>query len=162
MSTGRTADPMLGAQVDSVLAASRVLVAVSARSMGAVDDAVTPIQMRTLVILASRGPLRATDLAHALGVHPSNATRACDKLAEAGFLDRRENPANRRALIISLTPRGQRVITSITRRRARAIAEVLRAIPGHRRAAIVAAMGEFAAAGGESEDTDLWSMGWTT
>ncbi|MBA2555595.1 MAG: MarR family transcriptional regulator, partial [Geodermatophilaceae bacterium] len=100
MAIKRAADPAFDAQVDAVMAASRVLVAVSAQSMDGVDEVVSPIQMRTLVILAGRGAMRAAELAEALGVHPSNATRACDKLVAAGLLDRRENPQNRRTLIL--------------------------------------------------------------
>ncbi len=162
MATKRAADPALDAQIDAVMAASRVLVAVSAQSMDGVDEVVSPIQMRTLVILASRGAMRAAELAEALRVHPSNATRACDKLVAAGLLDRRENPQNRRTLILSLSPQGKRVVTSIGRRRTRAIAKVLAAIPVDRRSQVAAAMAEFARAGGETHDSDLSAMGWTT
>lgn len=150
------------ALVEEVLAASRVLVALSAQSMQDVDASLSPVQVRTLMVVASRGPMRPTELAHALGVHPSNATRVCDKLVDAGLLDRRENPQNRRALILSLTPAGRRLITAISRRRSRAIAKVLGAVPEERRTAVAAAMSEFAAAGGESVDSGLWAMGWTT
>lgn len=150
------------ALVEEVMAASRVLVALSAQSMQEVDATLSPVQVRTLVVVASRGPMRPTELAHALGVHPSNATRVCDKLVDAGLLNRRENPQNRRALILSLTPAGRRLITAITRRRTRAITKVLGAIPEERRTAVAAAMSEFAAAGGESADSGMWAMGWTT
>lgn len=148
--------------VEDVMAASRLLVAVSVRSMQEVDPALTPIQVRTLMILGSRDSMRPSELAQALGVHPSNATRTCDKLVAAGLLDRRENPQNRRALILSLTPAGRQLITSISRRRARAISKVLGALPAERRSAVASAMGEFAAAGGEAMDSALWAAGWTT
>ena len=83
-----------------MLAASRVLVGVAARSLAAVEDTVTLTQVRALVIIASRGPLHLTALAEDMGVHPSNATRACDRLVAAGLLDRRDNPADRRHLLL--------------------------------------------------------------
>lgn len=126
------------------------------------DPALTPIQVRTLVILASHESMRPTALADALGVHASNATRACDKLAAAGLIQRRENPENRRSQILGLTPAGRNAIRSISRRRARAIAKILTALPPDRQEAVAAAMGEFAAAGGEAEDSTLWATGWTT
>lgn len=159
MPIGSSAEPGLDEQVDAVLAASRVLVAVSAQSMARLDDVVTPIQMRTLVILASRGPLRATELATALDVHPSNATRVCGKLVATGLLDRRENPDDRRTLVLSLRPKGKRVVAAIGRRRASAVAKVLGSVPVDRRAQVAAAMQEFARAGGEARDSDLWAMG---
>ena len=66
--------------VDAVLRASRVLVAVAVRSLAEVDDDVTLPQYRALVVLASRGPQRPTELADALAVHPSTITRLCDRL----------------------------------------------------------------------------------
>ncbi len=42
--------------VDAVLSASRVLVAIAARSLADVGEEVTLTQYRSLVVLASRGP----------------------------------------------------------------------------------------------------------
>jgi hypothetical protein len=43
-------------------------------------------QLRVLVVIASRGPQNLAGVAQGLGVHSSNATRACDKLVEAADL----------------------------------------------------------------------------
>ena len=53
-----------------MLRASRVLVAVAVRSLAAVDHDVTLPQYRALVVLASRGPQRPTELADALARPP--------------------------------------------------------------------------------------------
>src|SRR6201990_86419 len=68
------------ALVDAVLGASRALVAVAARSLATVAEDVTLAQYRVLIELASRGPLRLADLAEALAVDRSTATRMCDRL----------------------------------------------------------------------------------
>ena len=68
--------------VDAVLRASRVLVSVAVRSLAAADHDVTLPQYRALVVLASRGPQRPTELAEALAVHPSTITRLCDRLVD--------------------------------------------------------------------------------
>ncbi|MFN2562901.1 MAG: MarR family winged helix-turn-helix transcriptional regulator [Jatrophihabitans sp.] len=163
MPSGRAADSSVSTElIQEVMAASRLLVAVSVQSMQDLDPALTPIQVRTLLILASRDSIRPTELADALGVHASNATRACDKLVVAGRIQRQENPDNRRSQILRLTPAGRAAIRSISRRRARAIAKILEALPAERRRPVAAAMGEFAAAGGEAEDSALWASGWTT
>ena len=96
-----------------MLAASRVLVGVAARSLAAVEDTVTLTQFRALVIIASRGPLHLAALAEDMGVHPSNATRACDRLVAAGLLDRRDNPADRRHLLLTLTPAGRELVDGV-------------------------------------------------
>jgi hypothetical protein len=61
--------------VDAVLTASRSLVAVATRSLGAAAEETTIAQYRALVVLASRGPQRIVDLAAALDVAPSTARR---------------------------------------------------------------------------------------
>lgn len=61
--------------VDAVLTASRVLVAVAARSLGDIAEEVTLTQYRTLVVLASRGSQSLAELAEAVAVTPPTATR---------------------------------------------------------------------------------------
>jgi hypothetical protein len=87
-------------EVEAVLAASRVLIGVAVRSLAPVEDTVTLTQFRALVIIASRGPMHLAALAEAMQVHPSNATRACDRLVASGLADRRDNPADRRHLLL--------------------------------------------------------------
>ena len=56
---------------DAVVYASRALVAIAARSLSAAPSDVTLAQSRALVVLASRGPQRTSDLASELEVAPS-------------------------------------------------------------------------------------------
>ena len=79
---------MEAAVVDAVLTASRTLVAVSTPSLGAAAEHTTTAQYRMLVVLASRGSQRMTDLAAALDVAPSTAGRMTDRLVRKQ-LDRR-------------------------------------------------------------------------
>lgn len=48
------------AVTDAMLTASRLLVAVSTRSIAAVDESITIPQFRLLVVLSSRGALKLT------------------------------------------------------------------------------------------------------
>jgi DNA-binding MarR family transcriptional regulator len=162
MASQRTADRSFAAEVEAVLAASRVLIGVAARSLAAMEDTVSLTQVRALVIIASRGPLHLTALADDMGVHPSNATRACDRLVAAGLLDRRDNPADRRHLLLSLTDPGRELVDGVMDRRRAAIGQILHQMPPEDRAQLATALSRFAAAGGEPEDADLWSVGWTT
>lgn len=76
----------------AVLTASRLLVAVSARSLAAMEDNVTVPQFRMLVVLATRGATKLVVLADQLGVSPSTAMRMVDRLITAGLADRRRQP----------------------------------------------------------------------
>ena len=78
---GQVADE---AVVDAVLTASRTLVAVATRSLGAAAEDTTIAQYRALVVLASQGPQRMVDLAAALDVTPPTAGRMCDRLLRRG------------------------------------------------------------------------------
>ena len=142
--------------------AARALVGISARSLVDVDDLVTPPQLRVLVMIASRGPLNLGAVARGLGVHPSNATRACDRLVVAGLLDRRDDPADRRNLLLQLTEEGRTLVDQIMDRRRHAIAEVLARMPALQRTALIPVLVTFAEAAGEMDDEHLWSLGWTT
>lgn len=149
-------------EVEAVMMAARVLVAVSARSVAAVEETVTLPQLRVLVILASRGPLNLGAVADGLGVHLSNATRACNRLVAAGLLDRRDNPADRRNLLLELTPEGRCLVERVMSHRRAAIAEVLDRMPAGRRRALAPVLRSFARAGGEVSEPEVWALGWTT
>ncbi len=137
------------AVTDAVLTASRLLVAVSARSIAAVDDSISLAQFRLLVVLSSRGQRKVTELADALGVNPSTATRAVDRLIEAGLVDRQTNPHSRREMQISLTKSGQRVVREVTRRRREEIAAIVERMPRTHQTGLVRALNAFSQAGGE-------------
>jgi DNA-binding MarR family transcriptional regulator len=148
--------------VEATMLAARALVAISAESLASVDDVVTPPQLRVLVMIASRGPLNLGAVARGLGVHPSNATRTCDRLVAAGLLDRRDDPADRRNLQLQLTEEGRRLVDGVMDRRRRAIADVLERMPALQRTALVPVLNTFAEAAGEVDDQFLWELGWTT
>lgn len=155
-------DPALDSEVEAVLAASRVLIGVAARSLAPVEDTVTLPQFRALVIIASRGPLHLAALADAMHIHPSNATRTCDRLVAGGLADRRDNPADRRHLLLSLTPAGRELVDAVLHRRRVAIRQILRGMPAADRTSLATVLTQFATAGGEPDPTDLWPVGWTT
>ena len=105
------------ALTDAVLTASRLLVAVSARSLAAVEETITLPQFRMLVLLDSRGAMKLTTIADLLDVNPSTATRMVDRLVTTEMVARQQNPATRREVVIELTPEGRRVVRGVTRRR---------------------------------------------
>lgn len=147
------------AVVDAVLSASRVLVAVAARSLGDAAEEVTLTQYRTLVVLASRGPQRLASLADAVGVTPSTATRMCDRLVRKGLVRRRQERDDRRQVRLSLAESGRRLVDQVTVRRRQEIARLLAAVPSDRHPDLVDSLRRLADAAGEVPEQD-WTAGW--
>ena len=151
---------------DAVLAACRVLVAISAQSIAAVEDVADLTQVRALVVIASRGSVSLSELSEATNIHLTRASRLCDRLVVKGLLNRADDPANRRQLTLTLTPAGRQLVQKVLHRRRRAIQPILdrmsKQMTKQRRAELTSLLNEFAAAGGEPSDPDLWAMGWTT
>jgi DNA-binding MarR family transcriptional regulator len=145
--------------VDAALHASRVLVGVAARSLAVLDDDVTLVQYRALVVLASRGPLSAGALADVLGSHPSTVTRLCDRLSARGLVSRRESTESRREVAVMLTRRGRAVVDAVTAARRRELAAIVDRIPSAQRASVVTALTRFGDAAGEPADS-AWLLGW--
>ena len=139
--------------VDAVLTASRVLVAVATRSLGAAAEDTTIAQYRALVVLASRGPQRMVDLAGALDVTPSTAGRMCDRLLRKGLIRRHRARADRREVQISITAAGREVVDTATARRRALLAEILGKLPAAQQSAVADALRAFAAAAGEIPDS---------
>lgn len=137
------------AVTDAVLTVSRLLVAVSARSIAAVDESISLAQFRLLVVLHTKGEQKVTTLADALGVNPSTATRAIDRLLDRGLVDRHMNPQSRREMRISLTTAGRRVVRDVTRRRREEIAAIVERMPTTHQRGMVRALRAFSDAGGE-------------
>ncbi len=145
--------------VDAVLSASRVLVAVAARSLGDVAEEVTLTQYRTLVVLASRGPQSLADLAEAVDVTPPTATRMCDRLIRKGLIVRRHDRGDRRLIRLTLAQKGHELVDAVTERRRTEIARLLDAIPSEQQPALVDSLQRLTAAAGEVPEQD-WSTGW--
>jgi DNA-binding MarR family transcriptional regulator len=150
----RIANGAADAEVDAVLRAANVLLRVVAQSVIEVEDVVTSPQLRVLVLIASHGPQNPGSVATHLGVHPSNATRICDRLVNAGLVARRDDPGDRRYRALSLTPAGESLVNTVLEHRRTAVAEVMGRMPEELRGVAALGMNAFAAAdGGEgSED----------
>jgi DNA-binding MarR family transcriptional regulator len=148
-------------QVDAMMLAAQALVGITARSVAEVEFRVTLPQLRLLVLVASRPPMNLNALAHEIGVHPSNATRACDRLVSAGLLRRGESPIDRRNLALELTDESRALIDTLVAHRRRALAAVLAQVPPARRRTIVSAMQLFGQTAGEVSAARAWELGWS-
>ncbi len=79
------------------------------RLSGGLDDGppLTATQRLALFETHEREPIRLTELAELLGVSPPTASRAVDALVEHGFVARAPDPADRRAVLLTLTSSGR-------------------------------------------------------
>jgi DNA-binding MarR family transcriptional regulator len=152
-------DPQLEDAVRQLLVSSRALVAVAARSLVDVGDVTVP-QFRALVVLSSRVDTTVSDLASALDIHPTTATRLVDRLVRKRLVRRTELAEDRRVTQLHLTASGHRLVRQVTDRRTRQLAEIVRRMPSETWPKVTEALRAFAAAAGEPSDVDMF--GWDT
>ena len=135
--------------IDAVLAASRGLVAVAARSLAAAGEEVTLPQYRMLVVLTTAGPQHLSALAEQLSVAPSTATRMCDRLVRKGFLERVADPDDRRQVILRTTGSGAALVRAVMDRRRAEIAQLMAQLTPDEQHQIVEALARLTAVAGE-------------
>lgn len=73
--------------------------------------------MDTLDLLALQPAWRMSELADALRVEPSTATRAVQRLVSAGLAERIPSPEDGRVVQVEITPRGRDVYEAVAARR---------------------------------------------
>jgi DNA-binding MarR family transcriptional regulator len=112
------------AVVDALMALSRAVVAMTASSLNDDGTGVALSQYRTLIVLASRGPQRAADLAAELGVQPSTASRLCDRLVARGLVTWQPSRSDRRAVCIALTAAGRDLVGQAMARRRESLSDL--------------------------------------
>jgi DNA-binding MarR family transcriptional regulator len=146
--------------VAALLTASRLLVAIAATSLAAVEETLTLPQYRLLVVLDSRGPSSQARLAEALEVNPSTALRMIDRLTAAGMVEKAANPARRREVLLRLTGTGWQTVRQVTEARRGELARIVAAMPAEQRLRLVAALDAFTEAGGEPPERLPLLPGW--
>jgi DNA-binding MarR family transcriptional regulator len=75
----------------------------------------TPARMHLLWELGQRGPVPQRVLAEALKVTPRAVTGLVDALVAQGLVTREAHPADRRATLVTLTPRGETLVDQLKR-----------------------------------------------
>lgn len=145
---------------DAVLGASRVLLAIAHRSLAASSSDVTLAQYRALVVLQSRGPQSAQELAAELGVAPSTATRVCDRLVAKGLIRRGPGAQSRRQVELGVTAAGAAIVGDVSRRRRNELRKIVTAMPARDRSGLVRVLESFNRSAGAVPEDD-WYLGWT-
>ncbi len=132
---------------DAVSTASKLLVAVSARSIESVDESMTLARFRMLVMLSVRGPLIPSVLANHLDVTAATVTRMINKLVTAGLVNKQPNPLCRREVVVGLTAAGAGVVARVTERRHHEITRIVGRMPARSRRDLVTVLKAFNEAG---------------
>ncbi|QYG92486.1 MarR family transcriptional regulator [Iamia sp. SCSIO 61187] len=151
-------NPAQGDVVDALLVASRALVGVAARSLADID--VTLPQYRALVVVGTRPAVTVGDLASALDIHPTTATRMCDRLVAKRLLRRVHAAGDRRAVELHVTAAGRRLLQRVVERRRRDLAVIVDRLGPDVAESSVRSLTAFAEAAGE-ESRALDPLGWS-
>jgi DNA-binding MarR family transcriptional regulator len=147
----------LSKDADDALRVTRALVAVATRSLSQADEVTMP-QFRALVILTSRGPTTAGELANHLHVHQSTLTRMADRLVRKKLVRRFRVEGDRREVSIEVTKTGVALVEAVSAARRRELAAILRRIPEPRRRCVIDAFQEFADAAGEPPEDEWFTV----
>lgn len=138
---GGVTDGLEASLIATVAPVMRHLVA-HARRFPGWKGGLTYQQYNVLRIIDVEGPSAQAEVARRLLVTAPVVTRLASTLAEAGLVERRADPKDRRTVRLALTPAGRRRARAMRRDLLAAARELLEPLPEERRAAVAAALQE--------------------
>ena len=105
--------PITAETLGAVQRSLRVLILGTERYRRIVADqlGVNVAEVIALGHLFHYGPMTPREIADWLGFSSGATTAVLDRAARLGYLTREPNPADRRSVLVSLTPSGQRAVT---------------------------------------------------
>lgn len=124
--------------LDKVLLLSSLLSADMARFER--ESGLTAARVRLLWVLGLSGPSPQHSLAEALEVTPRNVTGLVDGLVRSGHVTRDPHPTDRRALLVTPTALGERVIADLRESHEQLATELFGSLPDRRLATFVATL----------------------
>ena len=92
---------------------------------GSDDGSIEQGQMDTMDVLATRESWRMSELAEALRVEPSTATRAVQRLVNSGLAERNQSSDDGRVVQVELTAAGREVYAAVAARREELFTSIL-------------------------------------
>ena len=137
---GREAQSLEASLIATVAPVMRHLVA-HARRRRAWSE-LTYQQYNVLRMVDTMGPQGQADVARRLMVTAPVVTRLAANLVDAGLMERRPDPNDRRAVVLALTDTGRRRARAMRRDLLAAAGELLEPLPEERRDALAAALEE--------------------
>jgi DNA-binding MarR family transcriptional regulator len=117
----------------------------TARSPDAWADVdLTFTQLRALFVLATaKHSVRVSDLAKSLDMSLASASALSDRLVRLGYVGRREDPADRRAVLLELAAKGSRLLSRLERRSNAQLAYAVHRMTAHEREALATSLRAF-------------------
>src|SRR6266478_362812 len=91
---------------------------------GLEETGIDNTDFRILEALLNKGPLPVNTIGTKVYLTPGSISVAVDRLVERGLVSRVESPEDRRVRVVSLTPKGKRLIAPIFRKHAAEIGNV--------------------------------------
>ena len=91
---------------------------------GLEETVIDDTDFRILEALLNKGPLPVNTIGPKVYLTPGSISTAVDRLVERGLVSRVESPEDRRVRVVSLTPKGKRLIVPIFRKHAAEIRKV--------------------------------------
>ncbi len=88
----------------------------------------TEPQFSVLECLGHCGPMKLCDLSRKMLVSGGNMTVVVDNLEKEGLVRRRDDPDDRRAYVVTLTPKGKKLFNEIFRQHAAFVVDTLSVI----------------------------------
>lgn len=138
----------VAAFVEAIDAAQSVLRAIGDHALSDLGGGITTTQLRLLDRLERLGESRLIDLADALSIAPSTATRLCDTLAERQLIVRHRRGRDRRELQIRLTDAGTHLLEAVRRRTVNEWAQALVRVGEEDRRIVARVLADVSAIGG--------------
>ncbi len=96
--------------------------------------------LSALATISKQGPMRLAELSQLESVSAPSTTRLVAELEGKGLVTRATDPADGRAILISITPTGVETIAAARAARAAMVAELFESLEPHEVAAITAAL----------------------
>jgi DNA-binding MarR family transcriptional regulator len=114
-------------------------------------------RLRVLFQLTERSTIRMGELSACVDVAPRTMTSTVEAMERDGLVQRRPDPHDRRATIVSITEAGRRSFAEGRRQQAIAIADVFEALDVEQRLALKGVLDELLRAADAVDDADVSS-----
>jgi DNA-binding MarR family transcriptional regulator len=97
-------------------------------------------QFSILMQLHHKGPCGMSEISERFEVTPAAASQLVEKLVQAGYLERTEDPSDRRAKLLKLSPEGAKLVEEGMNQRHRWMEEIVRNLSSDEQKKIIEAL----------------------
>jgi DNA-binding MarR family transcriptional regulator len=152
-------DPDRDAAVDRIVATYELLMhrVASTHTSAFLDVGVTMSQAKVLYLVQGDADLRMSDLSMRLGVSLSTMSGVVDRLVDQGLLTRRDDPADRRHVVLRITGAGSDQLQAFRELTAGQLRAVLARVPSAELNLVGRALDTLAAASADAPGGDAAS-----